>query len=149
MSKRWISFDAQEPPVDTALDDPSVAVPRRVLVTNNIKARNRMGQMSHVWLARPQKQGKEWVALDDNARCIEFLTHWFDPLADRDTDGGSMTWTPLTDELPPEGVIVWTKIDDIKGPRNEQRLMRQGRLWYFPDGSMYVYYTPTHWREED
>jgi hypothetical protein len=25
-------------------------------------------------------------------------------------------------------------------------LKRQGNLWYTPDGSMYVYYTPTHWR---
>ena len=58
-------------------------------------------------------------------------------------------WTLLTDELPPEGVIVWTKIDGDEARRYEQRLMRQGRLWYVPDGSMYVYYTPTHWREED
>jgi hypothetical protein len=20
-------------------------------------------------------------------------------------------------------------------------------MWWFPDGSVYVYYTPTHWRE--
>ncbi|WP_225784496.1 hypothetical protein [Xenophilus sp. Marseille-Q4582] len=39
-----------------------------------------------------------------------------------------------------------TKIDEGGSVRNEQRLKRQGRLWYFPDGSMYVYYTPTHWR---
>ena len=24
----------------------------------------------------------------------------------------------------------------------------RGRLWFFPDGSMYVYYTPTHWRDQ-
>jgi hypothetical protein len=46
----------------------------------------------------------------------------------------------------PEGTIVETKMDDERGCRNEQPLRRSGRLWFFPDGSMYVYYTPTHWR---
>ena len=34
------------------------------------------------------------------------------------------------------------------GVRNEAplKLHDRGRLWFFPDGSMYVYYTPTHWR---
>lgn len=41
-----------------------------------------------------------------------------------------------------------TKVDDEKGVRNEQELKRQGNLWFVPDGSMYVYYTPTHWREK-
>lgn len=50
--------------------------------------------------------------------------------------------------LPPEGLPVNTKIHDATGCRNEQSLKRQGRLWFFPDGSMYVYYTPTHWRYE-
>lgn len=48
---------------------------------------------------------------------------------------------------PPDGKVVMTKIDDAKGCRNEQLLKRQGRLWFFKDGSMYVYYTPTHWKE--
>ena len=49
--------------------------------------------------------------------------------------------------FPPEnGSVVLTKIDDAKGPRNEAQLKRQGNLWFFPDDSMYVYYTPTHWR---
>lgn len=50
-----------------------------------------------------------------------------------------------TIESAPEGVPVRTKIDDAQGIRNEQVLRRQGRLWWFPDGSMYVYYSPTHW----
>lgn len=45
----------------------------------------------------------------------------------------------------PENVTVMTKIHDVNGCRNEQSLKRRGRLWFFPDGSMYVYYTPTHW----
>ena len=48
--------------------------------------------------------------------------------------------------LPPEGLIVETKIDDGRGCRNEGRLYRRGNLRFLPDGSMYVYYTPTHWR---
>ena len=48
-------------------------------------------------------------------------------------------------ESAPEDVPVMTKIDDGAGCRNEQPLKRQGRLWWFSDGSMYVYYTPTHW----
>ncbi len=55
-------------------------------------------------------------------------------------------WTRTQDRLPPEGVIVDTKIDNANGVRNEQKLKRCGNLWFFPDGSMYVYYTPTHWQ---
>ena len=52
-------------------------------------------------------------------------------------------WKPI--ETAPEGVEVMTKIDDEYGCRNEQPLRRQKNLWWFPDGSMYVYYRPTHW----
>jgi hypothetical protein len=54
-------------------------------------------------------------------------------------------WTRVEDQLPPEGEVVDTKIDDIGGARNHQRLIRQGRLYFFEDRSMYVYYRPTHW----
>lgn len=54
-------------------------------------------------------------------------------------------WIKCSQRLPRNGRIVETKIDDQNGARNIQRLKRQGRLWYFPDESMYVYYTPTHW----
>ena len=56
------------------------------------------------------------------------------------------TWNLVSEVLPPEGGIVETKISDEKGERNIQLLKRVGNLWLFPDGSMYVYYTPTHWR---
>ena len=52
-------------------------------------------------------------------------------------------WQPITSA--PEGRVVLTKIDDAEGVRNKQALMRRGQLWWFPDSSMYVYYTPTHW----
>lgn len=48
--------------------------------------------------------------------------------------------------LAPDGEVVETKIDDEHGERNHALLKRRGRLWFFPDMSMYVYYTPTHWR---
>lgn len=57
-----------------------------------------------------------------------------------------MTWTPTNKTLPPNGLIVETKIDDGKGVRNRTTLKRNNNLWFLPDGSMYVYYTPTHWR---
>lgn len=55
-------------------------------------------------------------------------------------------WYRTSDAIPPAGLVVDTKIDDAKGVRNEQPLKRGGRLWFFEDGGMYVYYTPTHWR---
>jgi len=56
------------------------------------------------------------------------------------------TWVRIADVQPPDGKTVMTKIDDGKGPRNEQPLKRRGNLYWFPDGSMYVYYRPTHWK---
>ena len=62
------------------------------------------------------------------------------------TNERTTDWIACKTELPPEGVEVETKIDDDGGPRNEWTLKRKGRLWFYPDMSMYVYYTPTHWR---
>ena len=55
-------------------------------------------------------------------------------------------WIEVAKRLPTEGVVVDTKIHDDLGCRNVQHLKRVGRLWFFPDGTMYVYYVPTHWR---
>ncbi len=54
-------------------------------------------------------------------------------------------WIECAKRLPPNREVVNTKIDDERGVRNEQPLKRLNRLWFFPDDSMYVYYTPTHW----
>lgn len=56
-------------------------------------------------------------------------------------------WQPIA--TAPNDVGVLTKIDDEKGVRNVQMLRKIGNLWYFDDGSMYVYYTPTHWAVAD
>jgi hypothetical protein len=55
-------------------------------------------------------------------------------------------WISVNEILPKNGVVVRTKIHDAKGERNDQTLKRSGNLWFYPDGSMYVYYTPTHWK---
>lgn len=55
-------------------------------------------------------------------------------------------WIKTSDQLPPEERAVETKIDDGKFIRNQTRLFRKGNLWFLESGSMYVYYTPTHWR---
>lgn len=60
-----------------------------------------------------------------------------------------MYWKRITETEPTRDVVVTTKIDgDGKGERNIQKLKRitgGGNLWFFPDDSMYVYYTPTHY----
>lgn len=57
-----------------------------------------------------------------------------------------MDWIKVSEQLPPDGVVVETKVEDDNGCRNEQNLKRRGDLWYLPDDKMYVYYKPTHWR---
>lgn len=59
-----------------------------------------------------------------------------------------MTWIKTAHRIPPDGKVVMTKIEDHNGVRNEQELKRIKNLWWFPDGSMYVYYNPTHWLED-
>ena len=56
-------------------------------------------------------------------------------------------WILIEERLPENGIIVKTKIDDERGIRNVANLRRHNNLWFFPDNSMYVYYTPTHWAE--
>jgi len=55
-------------------------------------------------------------------------------------------WIHVSSLMPKSGEEVETKIDDLNGCRNVQRLKFQNNLWWFPDMSMYVYYSPTHWR---
>jgi hypothetical protein len=45
-------------------------------------------------------------------------------------------------ELPPEGEVV----ESVSASGLVQNLKREGHLWFVPDGSMYVYYTPVAWR---
>lgn len=54
-------------------------------------------------------------------------------------------WVRTSFRLPPDEMEVATKIDDENGCRNEQTLVYYKGLWWLPDMSMHVYYTPTHW----
>ena len=55
---------------------------------------------------------------------------------------GTNQWTNVGTCLPPEG--EWVIAMSPNG--NEIELKRQGNLW-FMDNGMYVYYTPTMWRD--
>ena len=57
-----------------------------------------------------------------------------------------MEWQTI--ETAPENLVIRTKIHDENGARNDQKLKRQGTLWWTPNGSIYVYYRPTHWMPE-
>lgn len=59
---------------------------------------------------------------------------------------GSAAWVKCSDRLPPTDMDVETKIDDERGVRNIAPLRRHSNLWWFTDMSMYIYYSPTHWR---
>jgi hypothetical protein len=52
-------------------------------------------------------------------------------------------WNRVATTLAPEGKVVMT----MSPGGIETSLKRQGNLWFHPDGGMYVYYTPSHWRE--
>lgn len=54
-------------------------------------------------------------------------------------------WKLVSEEHPPINRIIKTKIYDQNGCRNEEYLKFDGKFWWLPDGSMYVYYSPTHW----
>jgi len=52
-------------------------------------------------------------------------------------------WTYTADCQPPENVLLEVLQSDLK---TQSKLIRDGRLYWLPDRSMYVYYTPTMWR---
>jgi len=83
MKPTWVAFEERWPAENEAPDDPSVKTVPAVLVTNNLKARNRMGQMSHVWYAAPIRASKPnvtgpVVAFDEADRQIQGITHWLE-----------------------------------------------------------------------
>ena len=58
-------------------------------------------------------------------------------------------WIDCKDQLPPLRQVVDTKVIKDGKDFNVQPMKRDGvsgRLWFFPDNSMYVYYEPTHWK---
>ena len=55
-------------------------------------------------------------------------------------------WIKTSDELPDNNVLVMTKVADDRGDHSQVILKRHKNLWFNFDTSVYVYYTPTHWR---
>lgn len=51
-------------------------------------------------------------------------------------------WIPTQNKLPENGVTV----EAMDSAGHVQDLKRDGNLWWFPDGSMYVYFTPMMWK---
>lgn len=54
-------------------------------------------------------------------------------------------WKQITSAVP-KNTILFTCIWNEQGLRNEQNLIFDGKLWWTEDKSMYVYYTPTHYK---
>lgn len=54
---------------------------------------------------------------------------------------GRASWTLTAARTPPDGV----EVDTLSENGLQQTLKLIGRLWHFPDESMYVYYTPKFW----
>ncbi len=57
-------------------------------------------------------------------------------------------WVNVKNQKPQEGAAVKVKIDEGGQVRNEATLIYKNNLWWLPDMSMYVYFTPTHWKEK-
>lgn len=51
-------------------------------------------------------------------------------------------WTRAADQLPPDGMLV----DALNPSGNLTQLRRRHNLWFLPDESMYVYFSPEWWR---
>lgn len=80
-----------------------------------------------------------WAIHSDYKECPR-CGRTLDPL-----EGCSCPAKPAPEAKADPGEVVLTKINPPD--RNEQELKRMGNLWFVPDGSMYVYYRPTHWRQ--
>lgn len=67
-SNQWVSLSAREPPEDCP----------RLLVTNNVTARDAFGHHSHIWLTsmvHKQKDGS-YSAFDEHDMKLHGITHW-------------------------------------------------------------------------
>ena len=54
-------------------------------------------------------------------------------------------WKATERYKPPQGIVVET----MNSGGNVQNLIFKDNLWWFSDMSMYVYYVPIFWREEE
>lgn len=52
------------------------------------------------------------------------------------------TWTPPSAQLPADGM----RCEVITESGDQRELIYDRNLWWLPDHSMYVYFTPRFWR---
>lgn len=67
----------------------------------------------------------------------DFRSGW-QPLPDK------AKWIPVTSGLLPDHARV---VEVLASGGERSQLRYDSGLWWLPDGSMHVYFTPTHWRE--
>lgn len=114
------------------------------------------------YLLRDDGLIRSHASLWDNGRCIgsektpgEARDAVIDRLGDAETDRHRLAnlvsttvsaggWMPS--DTAPQGELVEATIIDEVGHRPVERLRRSGRLWFVPDGTTYVYWSPSHWR---
>lgn len=73
---------------------------------------------------------------------VVFSEYKYCPYCGHKIEIDDTSWKKVDQELPPEDVIVQTKIGDVDG----QLLCMHKGHWIIPETEMYIYYTPTHWR---
>ncbi|MDF0506531.1 hypothetical protein POK33_37900 [Burkholderia cenocepacia] len=84
VSARWIAFTDAMPPVQE--NGRGDMARRKVLVTNNINARDAFGDPSHVWIGSPVHDEEDGWRVPDGGK---FLTHWMDPFATSANETGA------------------------------------------------------------
>lgn len=62
------------------------------------------------------------------------------------SESADLHWTRCEHILPPNGVVVQTKLDEDDGVYIERLAKRHETFWFMTSGAVYMFYTPTHWR---
>lgn len=57
-------------------------------------------------------------------------------------DAERFRWNHVPDTLPEDG----QEVEVVTESGDQRRLVYERRLWWLPDRSMYVYFTPILWR---
>ncbi|KGC66688.1 gp63 domain protein [Burkholderia pseudomallei] len=94
IGQRWIAFTDAMPPVQE--NGRGDRARRKVLVTNNINARDAFGDPSHVWIGSPAHDKDDGWRVPDGGK---FLTHWMDPFATSANETGAEGANDLAHEL--------------------------------------------------
>jgi hypothetical protein len=57
-----------------------------------------------------------------------------------------MDWTEVAHQLPPEGILVETKIVEPAAEREQRPLLWHRTIWWTPNYATMAIDAPTHWR---